>query len=193
MVSWSAYHGERQQHVNTRCESSLLPLFAEYAHSLAMIKHAITVVMKAVEHLNPGQTAVIAFDQLLFALAKEIQWRHPDTMGQDKLVIILGVLHIELRVLKAIGSWLSGSGWTEAVAQAGITSAGRAESLVTFRVHYAHQICTSSYSFFVVYTSTEGVQIAFRIRRRCFFIPRLVQRSSQEDPTVPVLEYDPQV
>ena len=151
MVSWSAYHGERQQHVNTRCQSSLLTLFAECAHSLAMIKHAITVVMKPVEHLNPGQTAVIAFDQPLFALAKEIQWRHPDTMGEDKLVIMLGGLHIELAVLKA---------------------------------HYAHQICTSSYRFCVVYSSTEGIQEAFRICRRCFFIPRLVQRSSQEDPTV---------
>ena len=27
MVSWSAYHGERQQHVNTRCQSSLLTNF----------------------------------------------------------------------------------------------------------------------------------------------------------------------
>ena len=148
MVSRSAYHGERQQQVNTRCESSSLPLFAECVHSLAMIKHAITVVMKAVKHLNPGQTAVIAFDQPLFVLAKEIQWRHPDTMGEDKLVIMLGGLHIELAVLKAIGSWLSGSGWTEAVAKAGITSAGRAESLVTSahitRTRYAHQVTASS-------------------------------------------------
>ena len=60
--------------------------------------------MKAVEHLNPGQTAFIAFDQPLFALAKEIQWRHPDTMGEDKLVIMLGGLHIELAVLNAMGS-----------------------------------------------------------------------------------------
>ena len=63
MVSWSALHGERQKQVNARRQSSLLPLFAEAAHSIAMIKHAITVVMKAVEHLNPGQDAVAAFDQ----------------------------------------------------------------------------------------------------------------------------------
>ena len=102
MVSWSAYHGERQRHVNARCQSSLLPLFAEAAHSIAMIKHAITVVMKAVEHLNPGQAAVIAFDQPLYALAKQIKWRFPDMMGEDKLIVMLGGLHIELAVLKAI-------------------------------------------------------------------------------------------
>ena len=69
-------------------------------------------------------------------------------MREDKLVIMLGGLHIELAVLKAIGSWLSGSGWTEAVAKAGITSAGRAESLVTSahitRTRYAHQVTASS-------------------------------------------------
>ena len=70
MVSWSAFHGKRQKHVNARCQSSLLPLFAEAAHSIAMIKHAITVVMKAFEHLNPGQAAVVSFDQPLYALAK---------------------------------------------------------------------------------------------------------------------------
>ena len=55
-----------------RCQSSLLPLLAEAAHSIAMIKHGITVAMKAVEHLNQGQNAVIAFDQPIFGLAKEI-------------------------------------------------------------------------------------------------------------------------
>ena len=69
-------------------------------------------------------------------------------MGEDKLVIMLGGLHIELAVLKAIGSWLSGSGWTKAVAQAGITSEGRAASLVTSahitRTRYAHQVTASA-------------------------------------------------
>ena len=69
-------------------------------------------------------------------------------MGEVKLVVMLGALHIELAVLKAIGSWLLGSGWTEAVAQAGITTTGRAESLVTSvhitRTRYVHQITASS-------------------------------------------------
>ena len=96
-----------------------------------MIKHTITVAMKAVQHLNPGQAPVIAFDQPLYALAKETQWTNPDTMGKEKLVVMLGGLHVELAALKAVGSWLAGSGWTDAVAQAGITTSGRAESLVT--------------------------------------------------------------
>ena len=89
---------------------SLLPLLAEAAHSVAMIKHGITVAMKAVEHPNQGQTAVIAFDQPIYGLAKEIQQRYPDTMGEDTLVVMLVGLLIELAVLKATVSWLLGSG-----------------------------------------------------------------------------------
>ena len=174
------HHGERQKHVNARCQSSLLPLFAEAAHSIAMIQHAITVVMKAVEHLNPRQAAVIAFDQPLYALARQIQWRYPDTMGEDKLVVMLGGLHRELAVLKATVSWLLGSGWTEADAQARITTTGRAESLVTSAHYYVYKISPSNYGIHAVYTSAESLHKLLRtIRREPSSIPWMVQRSSQ--------------
>ena len=69
-------------------------------------------------------------------------------MGEDKPVVMLGGLLIELAVLKAVGSWLLGSGWTEAIAQAEITTTERAESLVTSthirRTRYVHQVTASS-------------------------------------------------
>ena len=110
-------------------------------------------------------------------------------MGEDKLVVMLGGLHIELVVLKAIGSWLLGSGWTEAIAQAGVTTIGRAQSLVSFkqitRTRYVHQVTASS---------TEALQELLRkIFRERSSIPRMVQRSCQQVPTVPILEYDPHV
>ena len=50
--------------------------------------------------------------------------------------------------ISADGSWLAGSGWTDAVAQAGITISARAESLVTLAhitpTRYAHQVTASS-------------------------------------------------
>ena len=82
-----------------------------------------------------------------------------------------------------------GSGWTEAIAQVGITTSGRAESLVTSthitRTRYVHQVTASS---------TEALQELLRkIRGERSSIPRMVQRSCQQDPTVPILEYDPHV
>lgn len=43
-----------------------------------MIRHVMDVVKEGVDVLNPGQSPVIAFDQPLYALAKQIQWNLPD-------------------------------------------------------------------------------------------------------------------
>ena len=73
----------------------MLPLFYEKAATPAMIKHGMDVIKNAIEHLNPGQIPVTTFDQPLFALAKHIQWRWPETHGESKHVVMLGGLHIE--------------------------------------------------------------------------------------------------
>ena len=78
-VSWFAYHANLQPHTESSqarvTQTSLLPLlFHDQAHSTAMIHHSMDVVKKAVEILNPGQVPVIAMNQPLYVLAKQIQW-----------------------------------------------------------------------------------------------------------------------
>lgn len=148
-TSWAAYHARHQdpkQPVIT--PTSLLPLFQESAHTVAMIRHSIDVVRNAVQHLNPGQTPVLTCDQPLFTLAKQIQWKWPDTYGEDQLVVMFGGLHIEMTALKTLGDWLQGSGWTQALVQAEITTAGTADSFhraahVT-RTRRAHQVTAAA-------------------------------------------------
>ena len=65
-----------------------------------MIKHSKSIVKAVVQHLNPGQAPVLTADQPLFALAKQIQWTWPDTLGKNHFVVILGGLHIEMAILK---------------------------------------------------------------------------------------------
>ena len=107
-----------------------------------MIKHSFCVVKSATQHLNPGQTPVLTFDQPLYAIAKQIQWAWPNDYGEDKFVIMMGGLHIEMAALKTLGDWLKGSGWPQALVQAEITTPGTADSLLraahvtrTRRVH----------------------------------------------------------
>ena len=142
--SWSAFHAKRTTEAKPKCHSSLLPLFQDSAHSLPMIHHGMTVVKQAVQFLNPGQTPVLACDQPLFALAKEIQWKWPESFGEDQMVIMLGGLHIEMTCLKTIGTWLDGSGWVQALVTAEVTTAGRADALLqashVTRTRYAHQV-----------------------------------------------------
>ena len=73
-VSWSAYHAALQQEERLAAISALLPLFTDSAHSVTMIKHSMTLVQAAIQHLNPGQTPVLSAHQPLFTLAKQIQW-----------------------------------------------------------------------------------------------------------------------
>jgi len=148
-TSWAAYHASHQepgQAIIT--QTSLLPLFHESAHTVAMIRHSMDVVRSAIEHLNPGQTPVLAFDQPLFALAKQIQWKWPETHGEDKLVVMFGGLHVEMAALKTLGDWLQGSGWTHALAQAEIATAGTADSFLrashVTRTRRAHQLTAAA-------------------------------------------------
>ncbi len=93
-VFWSAYHADIQNTVIPAAAiNALLPLFLDSAHSVAMTKHSMNMVRAAVEHLNPGQVPVLAADQPLYALAKQIQWSWPSTLGEDKFVVMFGGLH----------------------------------------------------------------------------------------------------
>ena len=74
-ISWSAYHASIQTtEIPPAAIIALLPLFMSSVHSVAMIKHSMTIVQATVQHLNPGQVPVLTADQPLFALAKQIQW-----------------------------------------------------------------------------------------------------------------------
>ncbi len=43
--------------------------------------------------------------------------------------MMMGGLHIELSMLKVMGDWLGGSGWTTVMATANVTTEGRADSI----------------------------------------------------------------
>ena len=123
---------------------ALFPLFQEEADTPAMIKHGMTVVKEATEFLNPGQIPIMAVDQPLFALAKYIQWAFVDDFGSKKFVVMLGGLHTEQAVLHCLGNLLDGSGWTTALAEADVVSAGIAQSILRgkpiVRARFTHQV-----------------------------------------------------
>ena len=68
--------------------------------------------------------------------------------GEDQFVIMFGGLHIEKAALGSLGKLLEQSGWTSAIAEAGVASSGTAESFLTVssitRTRLAHQITACS-------------------------------------------------
>ena len=150
-VSWSAYHANLQPHTESsqaRVTQTSLLLFHDQAHSATMICHSMDVVKKAVENLNPGQLLVIAMDQPLYVLAKQIQWNWNTSHGENQFVVMFGALRIEMAALKALGTLLDGSGWTGALVEANIASSGTADSFLhaphVTHTRRAHQITASS-------------------------------------------------
>ena len=124
-LSWSAFNASLLESTTGRKDLSvLLHLFRESLKSAAMIRHGMDVTKLAVDHVNKDQTPVIAFDQPLYTLAKQVQWNWKDHYGEDKFVVIMGPSHIEMAALKTLGDWLQDSGWCSALVEAEIASSG---------------------------------------------------------------------
>ena len=68
-----------------------------------MIQHSMKIVKEGVAYVNPDQTPVIAVDQPLFAIAKQIQWEKADLYGEEKYVVMMGGLYVEMASLKMVG------------------------------------------------------------------------------------------
>ena len=70
-VSWAAYWASKSSLSSHQPGLiSLLPMFTENAHSLAMIAHAINVISLAVKHRNLSQIPIVAFDQLVVRMTR---------------------------------------------------------------------------------------------------------------------------
>ena len=68
--------------------------------------------------------------------------------GEEKYVVMMGGLHIEMALLNAMGHWLNGSGWVAVMTTANVTTEGRADALqkgsYTSRAQWAHQVTAAA-------------------------------------------------
>lgn len=144
-MSWAGYHASLVEHVKKEpAISGLLPLFYEKAASISMVKHGMDVLRKTTEYLNPGQLPVLTVDQPLYTIAKYIQWKWPQTYGEDIYITMLGGLHIEMALWSLCGDLLEASGWTTALIDSGVASSGTADSFLKVshltRTRHVHQV-----------------------------------------------------
>ena len=144
-ISWAAYFANKfGPPLAPVTPSMMLPLFREAAHSPMMVFHGMNIVAAVTKQLNPGQTLVMVVDQPLFTLAKKIQWKFSDILGEDKFVVMLGALHTEKMLYEVLGDWLEGSGWTSLLSVGGVASSGVANSMIKVthltRTRYMHQV-----------------------------------------------------
>ena len=132
-ISWSAFHARLEQPSAVQQKSTSTYFFAltEIVRGITgcVVRHTMNIVNLVLQEINPGQISVLTGDQPVYAIGKQVQW-HPDQYGEDKLVMMVGSLHIEMNFLSAIGDWLEGSGWVELLTKSSINTPGRAESML---------------------------------------------------------------
>ena len=137
-ISWSAYYASHTVEIPHVTPSFMLLLFRESATSPVMVHHAMDIARAVTSYLNPGQIPVIVADQPLYTIMKKLQWKYPDSHGEDKFVIMLWEMN---------GTWLDGSGWTTAKTNSSVASSGVAESFLGVshiaRTRYIHQVSLS--------------------------------------------------
>ena len=144
VITWSVYNSRLMYDDSLKPPAviGVLPLFPDKEASPSMIKHAMQLTMQGTEFLNPGQTGVIGADQPLYAIAKQLQWTFPESVGGDKLFMMLGALHIEDNIHQMTEKLLRDSGGTTVLAQ--VLPSGRAQSALIEhhikRIRYAHQL-----------------------------------------------------
>ena len=143
IMMWSAYHARKQdQQFKPPSVSCMLPLLDASSNSIGTMRHAIDTIMSITEHVNPGQRPVIAQDQPLFRIAKQIQWAWPEKY--KRCIFMMGGLHIEMELMRMLGSLLNGSGWVYVFSKSGSFGMGTADSFLKVvhvkKSRYAHEI-----------------------------------------------------
>ena len=165
----------------------MLPVFTQSSTDPTMLCHAMVHVIKLTKFFNPGQTAVITFDGPLYILAKKLQWKYPELVGEDKLLVFPGTMHIEKLWWETCGSLLEGSGWTTFLNNADIAATERAQSFLSgyhiYRTRYMHQV-TAVTLYTLMHRSYEKYRCSVEIPYRILEFNEWLKKKCDEDPQI---------
>ena len=95
IISWSRYHLDKISNVSLKGINAVFPIIPKQFHTLSTQYHCMELIKRTIPYLNPGQTPVDAYDQPVFTLTKEIQWRYPEKFGSGSYFCLFGGLHFE--------------------------------------------------------------------------------------------------
>ena len=85
-----------------------------------MIARAISVMYSVVKHLNPSQIPLLCSWSAVIVLVKQIERKLGSAYNESLVVGVPVGFHIEIAAFKALGNWLLGSRWPQALTNAAI-------------------------------------------------------------------------
>ena len=108
-----------------------------------MVRHSLNIIKKC--------------DQPTVHHCKERSVEMATRLWRGQVCFMFGGLHIELAALKTLGNLLKDSGWTSALVQAGVTTAGTADSFLKSSPHHPNMTCLPSYSLCLIPSLRRGI------------------------------------
>ena len=143
---WSSHHAnENRSSLKVSCIKSIFPLLNDVVHTFEMQYHCITIFMACNERLNPGTTTVDCSDQPIYALSKQVQWKHPDLFPLSKYFPLFGGLHIEQGLLICHAHLIAGTGLDEVFTGCNLTTIGLETACADVnhikKARYSVQLC----------------------------------------------------
>lgn len=106
-------------------------------------------------------------DQPIYAVVKQIEWQWSESYGEEKFVLMLGGLHIEMTSLRSMRTPFQGSGWTGALAESSISRYLSRLVLASLSFHKGRLVTpdNSLQSLQALDCSVQGTHMTFYIHR----------------------------
>ena len=127
----ASFCASQVQNPSIKYSSVMLPLLQDKVATHGMVRHTMDVIDQVHKKLKLDQPLVITADQPVYVIGKQIQWLYPDEYGDQKVLLMMGPLHIEISFFNLLGNWLESNGWIESLVKAKITSPGEAGSCLS--------------------------------------------------------------
>lgn len=116
--SWSSLNN-RINMASIQTEIAYLPLWDSSPTQLSTVYTVMLSLQNLTRHLGQKNT-IVTFDQAIYKLAKEIQWKRPEQF--EDMVVRMGGFHIMLNYLGTIGKMIADAGVHELLVDAGLYS-----------------------------------------------------------------------
>ena len=147
--NWASFCASQVQNLGRKCLSAMLPLLQDEVATHVIVRHTMDIIDQVHKKLKLNQPLVITADQHVYANGK-VRWLYPDEFSDNKVLMMMDPLHIDVNFLQVLSNWLESSGWTASLVKAKITSSGKAKSFLSGshpkRSRYAHQVTCASLS-----------------------------------------------
>ena len=158
--SWSVYSARKDNTKIVPCVNSVLLLLRQSVATYSMQKHCIEAAKNAIDALNPAQVTVDTSDQPIYSFSRQLQQIFPDSLGPAKYLPMFGGVQIEKLLLEIHGQLIAGSGLTQFLDQAKVSTTGARNVMVNvsqISAQYLLQVCLC--------TKCKAMRVVFDLKK----------------------------